>query len=211
MFYTPDLLYSADSTVAYFNDSSLVFKLEGGGADVFFFGDAGEAAATRMVEIYEPSAFKSNIFQMTHHGLYTAANSSHVWNNLKKIYDAIDADYVFLPMHSRFGTSGRNGRYTVMVEWCNAGYQISYIMNKNDTQLASYVSQNQYDEFAAAVANGTNTWATLYGYDGINKVVNEAGLITYLGGNETSPMATVFELSNGNATLTLNKPFYEWT
>ena len=83
-------------------------------------------------------------------------------------------------------------------------------MNKNDTQGASSVSQYHYDDFAASVANGTNTWSTLYGYDGINKVVNEAGLITYLGANETSPMVTVFELSGNEAKLVLNTPFYDW-
>jgi len=210
MLYTPDLLYSADSAIQYFNDSSLVFKLEAGGSEVLFFGDAGEAVAERMLEVYGSAAFKSDIFQLTHHGLYTAANAGHKWTELKKVYDAIEADYAFLPMHSRYGTSGRNGRYTVMIEWGSSNFQVSYVVNEKDNHGLSYVSQQYYDEFVASVANGTNTNATLYGYDGVNKVVNETGLITYLGGNENSPMATVFELSGGEAALILNTPFYDW-
>ena len=209
MFYTPDMIYAPNYTVENYNDSSLAFRVEGGDADVFFFGDAVEVAATKMINSYEASAFKSDVVQITHHGLYTVPNG-HTWNNLKKVYEAIDADYAFLPMQSRFTSDGRNGRYTVMVQWGGAGFQISHVMNENDNHGISGITQQYYDTFVESVANGTNTHATLFGYDGVNKVVNENGLVTYLGANEIAPMVTVFEFSNGKVTLKTNEPLYAW-
>ena len=214
MLYTPDLIYSSTEKLSYYNDVSLIFKLSGGGASALFFGDAGEEAATAVWERYDSSVFKSDIVQVTHHGLYTGVEDAtkgtgHVWDNLKKVYDAANATYAVLPMHSKYGPDQRNGRFTVMVQWCNAGYQISYFMNKNDNHGDTNITQNDYNNFVASVKNGTNTYSTLYGYDGINKIVNEKGLITYTGGNQENPMATVFTFSGG-AKLSENKDLYQW-
>jgi len=83
-------------------------------------------------------------------------------------------------------------------------------MNENDNHGISGITQQYYDTFVESVANGTNTHATLFGYDGVNKVVNENGLVTYLGANEIAPMVTVFEFSNGKVTLKTNEPLYAW-
>ena len=210
MFYTPDMLYTADSQLDYFNDTSLVFKIEGGDASVMFMADAGEVVSTELLASYEESALKSDIFQLSHHGLYTSANSTHRWTNQKKVYTAIDADYVFLPMQERLEGNSRNGRYTVLITWAAAKHQVSFVMNTSDKHGLSEISQSYYNSFVDSVKNGTATKPTLYGYDGINKIDNGNGLITYLGGNETDPMITIFELASNKVTLKTNKPLHEW-
>ena len=97
-----------------------------------------------------------------------------------------------------------------MIQWCDAKYQISFVMNESDKHGKSSISQDYYTKFVESVRDGTNTYDTLYGYDGINKIVNEQGMITYTGGNNYTPMITVFELGNGKATLTLNEELYSW-
>lgn len=210
MLYTPELVYSTTSKIAYFNNSSLVFKISVGDSSVMFLGDAGELPATELVSIYPSSVLKSNIFQMTHHGLYTIENSGHTWDNVKKLYDSIDADYAFLPMHEYLEDNSRNGRHTVLITWAAVDHQIAYIMNVSDNHGLDSISQSYYTEFTNSVKNGTATKSTLYGYDGINKVVNKNGLVTYLGGNETDPMVTVFELNGKTVTLKENKELHEW-
>jgi hypothetical protein len=129
----------------------------------------------------------------------------------KKLYEAIDAHTVLLPMQSRFdGGDGRNGRYTVLIEWSRADFQISYVTNKKDNHGLDTITQDYFNQFTAAVENGTSEHETLYGYDGINKITNENGLVTYLGASETKPMVTMIELSDGNATPTLNQMLYDW-
>ncbi len=209
MLYTPDMIYVSGKPVNYYNDTSLAFKIEGGGSSAFFFGDAVEAAATEMLLSYETSAFKSDIVQITHHGLYTT-NGGHTWTNLKKLYTAIDSTYAFLPMHSRYGTSGRNGRYTVLCQWGGAGYQIAFVTNEKDNHGISSISQQYFDDFEKAAMAGTNEKETLLGYNGINKIVSEDGLITYLGSNATTPMVTTFEFADGNVTLKTNEELYSW-
>ena len=210
MLYTPDMVYAYNKQVDYFNDTSLIYKLTAGGSSVLFYGDAAENASIAMWDAYDSTAFKSDILQITHHGLYTQANASHKWDTLKKVYEATEAKYAFLPMHSKYGPDTRNGRYTVMIQWCNAGYQVSYVMNEKDNHGDTNITQAEYEAFVKSVANGTNTYDTLYGYDGINKIVNEQGMVTYTGGNNDSPMVTIFSLSDGKATLDTNMELYSW-
>ena len=96
------------------------------------------------------------------------------------------------------------GRHTVMIQWCDADYQISFVMNEADNHGKATITQDYYEQFVASVANKTNEKKTLYGYDGINKVVNEDGLITFLGSNEAEPMVTFFTLGNDTVDLGLN-------
>lgn len=211
MLYTPDMLYDASERMTYYNNTSLVFKLEAGGSAITFFGDAGNSAARKIVNSYDAATFKSDVFQMTHHGLLTSVSDGLTWMYTKKLYEAIDAHTVLLPMQSRFdGGDGRNGRYTVLIEWSRADFQISYVTNKKDNHGLDTITQDYFNEFTAAVENGTSEHETLYGYDGINKITNENGLVTYLGASETKPMVTMIELSDGNATLTLNQMLYDW-
>ena len=210
MLYTPDMLYSYSGPLSYDNDTSIIYKLEGGEASALFYGDSGEEASKIMWNSYDSSAFKSDILQITHHGLYTEANNRHGWTYLKKVYDATEATYAILPMHSKYGPDARNGRFTVMIQWCNAGYQISYVMNEKDNHGKNSISQDYYNQFVESVKNGTNTYDTLYGYDGINKIVSENGLITYTAGNNYTPMVTIFELGDGKVTPTLNEELYIW-
>ena len=209
MLYSPDMLYTATSQIDYFNDTSLVFKIEIGNSSVLFMGDAGDVVSNELIASYDTSALKSNIFQLSHHGLYTSAGSTHNWTNQKQVYDATDADFVFLPMHEYLEGDARNGRYTVLITWAGS-YQISYIMNTSDNHGLSGIDQGYYTKFVNSVANGTATNPTLYGYDGINKIVNQNGLITYLGSNETDPMITIFELDGDNVTLTTNEELHKW-
>ncbi len=211
MLYTPELLYS-DTQVNYYNDTSLIFKVEAGGTSILYYGDAAEKASEAMWNRYDSTAFKSDILQITHHGLYTSANSGHTWDYVKKVYNATEATYAILPMHSRYQSDSRNGRYTVMVQWCEAKYQISYVMNEYDkpSAVGSSISQEEFTEFEQyGTVNGVKV-DSIYGYDGVNKVVNENGLITYLAGNHYDPMVTIFELSSEGVTITENEMLYTW-
>ena len=84
-----------------------------------------------------------------------------------------------------------------MIQWADAGYQISYVMNEKDKHGKSSISQDYYNSFVESVRNGTNTYDTLYGYDGINKIVSENGLTTYTSGNNYEPMIVIFRLGDG--------------
>ena len=72
MLYTPEMLYNEDTPISYFNDTSLIFKLEADGGSVLFYGDSAEEASKAMWSLYFSQTFESDIFQMTHHGLYEA-------------------------------------------------------------------------------------------------------------------------------------------
>ncbi len=212
MLYTPDLVWSPATPITEYNSTSLIFKLQGGGASFFCCGDTGEPASESLWNHYDSSAFKSDILQITHHGLTTGGGQNgQEWEYLKKVYDATEATYAVLPMHSRYKTGNeRNGRYTVLIQWCNAGYQSSYVMNESDNHGLSSFNQNYYNDFCDSVREGKNTKETLYGYDGINKAVNENGLVTYLGGNEYKPMVTIFSFANNKVTLVENQELYSW-
>ena len=213
MLYTPELIYTMDGKVDYYNDTSLIFKVTAGGSSVLFLGDAAENAAAVTWKSYEAEAFESDIFQLTHHGLNTGANDGHAWANLGNIYRATKASYAFLPMHQRYGEGSgvKNGRYLVMIEWAGVhGLQISFLMDETDDHGLGVPTQSYFESFEAAVASGTSTHATLYGYDGVNKIVSEEGLVTYMGSTTSEPMVTVFSLANGDAALVTNEKLNNW-
>ncbi len=213
MMYTPELLYKEAGMIAYFNDTSLVFKVECNGASVFQYGDSAEAASEVMRASYSESCFKSTILQITHHGLYTQANYGHKWDNLGWVYAATEAQLAFLPLHSKYEPDARNGRYTVMGEWCDAKYQISYVMNEKnipDAVAGETITQAEFNEFELyGTVNGIKV-SSLHGYNGRNIVVNENGMTTYLGATRTTPMITIFNLSSSGAELLTNEEVYTW-
>ena len=208
MLYTPELLYS-DSPVQYFNDTSLIFRVEANGLSVLHLGDAGEQAATETWNAHEESAFQSSALQITHHGLYTG-NESHVWTYLKKIYLASDASVGLLPMGARQPGEERNGRYTVLVDWSRMGFQTSFVTDPRNTQGNDSFTQADYDKFVADVAAGTAKDDTLFGYNGVNLLKNRSGMLTYTSSNETQPMATVFSLSESGFSLVSNMELDAW-
>ncbi len=217
MLYTPDLVYSATEQMNYFNNTALIFKISVGEQSVLFFTDAAEDAAATIRGLYNASTFKSDILQITHHGLYTekhdsTAGTGFTWTNLEYIYNATGAKYAFLPMHSKYDgeTPDRNGRYTVMYGWARSKYQISFVMNMNDSSYASSVnSTSKFTQWELdCVANGTSY--TVYGYNGINMVNNGNGLTTYLGSTVYDPMATSFVIGNGQVLLNRNIILSDW-
>ena len=209
MLYSPELLYAPDQSVEYYNNTSLIFLADCGGARVLHMGDAGELAATTTWALYGQEAFRANVLQITHHGLYTGPDS-HKWRSLQNIYEATDATLALLPMGSRKPDDARNGRHTVLVGWGNANYQISFVINKRDRHEQSSISQEYYEQFVAEVAAGTAQYKTLYGYDGINTITSDEGLLTYLSSNETTPMVTLLTLSAQGAAVTHNQVLYDW-
>lgn len=210
MLYTPDLSYNSTTSLSYYNDSSLIFKIGVGNSSVFEMGDAAEFACSVLKEYYQNKALKSNVLQITHHGLFTAENFGHGWDNLKSVYDAVGAKLAILPMQSKYAEDSRNGRYTVLYEWCNTKYQISYVMNTSDKPSGVNITQKIWTEFEeTGKVNGTAR-ATLYGYDGKNIVKNGKGLTTYLGATATEIMVTVFELNGTSASVKTNQLFSEW-
>ena len=103
-------------------------------------------------------------------------------------------------------------RYTVLIQWVTSGFQSAYYMNKKGRHGLDNdkITQGYFEKFLANVAAGTSQYATLYGYDGVNTVTNETGMVRYLGSDNTSPMITVFTLENGGVSLTENAPLYAW-
>lgn len=208
--YVPELIYAEDYPLAYFNDSSIVFRLGVGETAVFEMGDAGNAACEIIHSIYAPAALKSNILQITHHGLYTEANSGHAWRFVKRVYEAVDADLAILGMHSKYPKDNRNGRFTVMGQWAESGHQISYVMNRKDHPFAGNITQAIWDLFEIRGIVDGKPVDTLFGYDGVNRVTNEAGMVTYLGANRDEPMVTVFDLDGKTVTVAENQALASW-
>ena len=101
-------------------------------------------------------------------------------------------------------------RQTVIVGHGGASYQMSFFINKRDRHDQSNVSQEYYNQFVEDVAAGTNEYPTLFGYDGINKIVSDKGLISYTSGNEYEPMVTLFTLSESGVTVAHNQVLREW-
>ena len=209
MLYTPELLYSESFSIKYYNNTSLILRVEANGQSVLHMGDAGERAAEEAWKTHEEAAFASSALQITHHGLYTG-NESHTWTYLKRIYMAADADIGLLPMGSRQPGQERNGRYTVLVDWSRAGYQTSFVVDTRNTQGKPNFTQTDYDKFVSDVAAGTAKDDTLFGYNGINLLKNRSGMLTYIASNETDPMVTVFSLSKSGFTLTHNGELAHW-
>ena len=214
MLYTPDLVWSPENKITYYNSTSLIFMVNGGGVSFLSTGDAGESAFTVMWNNYESSTFACDIFQYPHHGLTTKEKvdgvnySDYTWEYIKKVLDATGAKYAVLPMGDRHPGNSYNGRATEMIFRGNAGTGISYMLNMSDRPGG--LSKEAYEAFVAAVAAGTNTHETYLGYNGINMLKSSKGLITYMSGSELDPMATVFSFASGKLTVDVNKKLYDW-
>lgn len=208
MLYTPDMLTGID----YENDTSLIFVADCADARVLHLGDAGDRAAAAALAYFEQTAFEADAFQMTHHGLYTGANDSHSWENLRTVYDATGAKTVLLPMGTRSPCDSRNGRHTVLIAWGNLGYQTSYVIDKRRTSTNhARTAQEEYDNFVEQIANGTCEYQTFCGYDGKNIIYNkQKDLTTYIMSTETEEMATVLVLSSGNVSMSQNVLLATW-
>ena len=216
MLYTPDLVWSPETPITYYNSTSIVYNVNGGGVSFLSTGDAGESAFKVMWENYESSAFACDVFQVPHHGLTTQNKADgtgnyadHVWTYMKKVFDATGAKYAVLPMGDRNPKDSRNGRATVIVFWGSANCVISYFIDKDDKALGIMSAEN-YQAFVDSVAAGTNTHQTYLGYNGINVLDNGKGLTTYIASGELDPMATVFTFANGELTVKENKKLDEW-
>lgn len=208
--YAPEMMYAPDKTIAYYNDTSLIMIAECNGTGTLFMGDAGEDAAALTWKNYEKGAFEAEMLQVTHHGFNTG-DSSHTWKNIKLIYTNTQASYGLIPMGSKLAGDARNGRHTVIVGHGGSNFQMSFFVDKRDRHdQSSTVSQEYYDKFVSEVAAGTNTHPTLFGYDGINKIVSDKGLISYTSGNENEPMVTLFTLGKGGVTVLHNQVLAEW-
>ena len=206
--YAPELLYTTQ-TVDYYNNTSLILRLEVGGQSIFHMGDAGEMASEAAWNQNNAEAFKSTALQITHHGLYTGPDS-HTWKFMKKVYTAVEAEIGLLPMGTRNPTGTRNGRHTVLVGWGNAGYQVSFVVNRKDNRNGASDEQAYFDQFVADIAAGKADRETLFGYNGINLVTNRDGMITYINASETEPMATVFTLSPEGLSMVSNETLATW-
>ncbi|MBO5758247.1 MAG: hypothetical protein J6S28_11185 [Clostridia bacterium] len=208
--YAPEMMYAPDKTIAYYNDTSLIMLAECGSTGALFMGDAGEAAAALTWDNYEKAAFEAEMLQVTHHGFNTG-DGSHNWKNIKLIYTNTKASYGLIPMGSRLEGDARNGRHTVIVGHGGANYQMSFFIDKTDRHdQGSTISQEYYNKFVDEVAAGTAKYETLFGYDGINKLVSNKGLISYTSGNEKEPMVTLFTLSESGVSVAHNQVLSEW-
>ena len=207
--YSPEMLYAPDTTIGYYNDTSLIFIADCAGARTLYMGDAGEIAAETVFAAYEPTAFDADMLQITHHGFNTGTDS-HRSRYIKQLYNSTNASFGLLPMGSQFEGEERNGRYTVIVGHGNANYQMALVVNKRDKHEQNSISQEYYEQFVADVATGTSKYDTLFGYDGINKIDNGKGMITYTAGNESEPMITLFALSESGVSVADNRTLAAW-
>ena len=223
MLYTPDVMWSLDNKITYYNDTSLIFALRGGDTGFLCFGDAGEGAAKMAWNLFEESTFASGLLQITHHGLTTQEGSGDAgngWEYVGKIYEATGTDLVVLPMGERNEKDGRNGRYSVLFQYGHSGYQMSFVVNKDNAPFSTkYFNADVFECFISDVETGSNlmatkynlgSYTTLYGYNGINMIDNGAGRITYISSRDKAPMVTVFTFANGEVTVVENRELYEW-
>ena len=208
--YSPELLYTGEGGIGYFNNTSMILKIETNKQTVLHMGDAGEQASEEAWKENDPSAFSADILQITHHGLYTGSQS-HQWKNVKNIYEAALASYGLLPMGTRYPGDSRNGRYTVLIDWgAKNGYQVSYVLDRKDNHGYSSLTQSDFDKFVSGAEKGTADFDTLFGFDGINIAENPDGMVTYLSAADTVPMATEFVLGNTGITVRANTALSEW-
>ena len=221
MLYTPDVLWSTDNKITYYNDTSLIFKVKGGGTAFLCMGDAGELAATTAWNLFGSETFISGLFQITHHGLTTQEGATgNGWDNIKNIYEATQSSLVVLPMGSTYPAGGRNGRYSVLFQYGYNGYQMSFVVNRDNAPFSSkYFNASVFEAFISDVETGTTrmqdefglgSYKTLYGYNGINMIDNGAGLTTYIASSNYAPMVTVFSFANGEVTVVTNDELYDW-
>ena len=207
--YSPDMIYTVDERVEYYNNTSLVFTVECSGTKVLHLGDAGEEAAKAVWESYSKEAFQCDAVQITHHGLNTGIDSQE-WEYLGYIYEATGAKTILFPIGSRNTNEERNGRYSVLIEASILGFQPSFVTNADDNHGLCVVTQGYYDQFVKNVKDGVSPYATFFGYDGVNTVMNESGAISYLASSETENMATVFFIDECGMKLILNTELNNW-
>ena len=220
MLYTPDMLWSLEKKITYYNDTSLIFSVRGGDTGFLCFGDAGEEAAKTAWNLFEESTFKNGLLQITHHGLTTQDGATgNEWEYVGNIYEATKTNLVVLPMGETNEKDNRNGRYAVLFQYPYSGYHMSFVANKNDTPKGPYFNAKVYDAFISDLETGTNRLyeefkysnvKSLYGYNGINMIDNGAGRITYISSREKDPMVTVFNFANGEVTVQTNEELYKW-
>ena len=221
MLFTPDVYWSTETPLTYYNNTSLIFNVTGGGTGFLCMGDAGEISATKSWTMFSPQSYRSGILQLTHHGMATGAGGSGTWEYVKKIYNASDAIYAVLPLGVRIGTNldGGNGRWSVLFQNANAEYHVSYITNNNDSPTSTgYFNQKLFNRFVADVENGTALAAemgypglkSLFGYNGINMINNGEGLVSYISCSDKAEMVTVFLLGYADITVLENDFLDHW-
>lgn len=91
-----DTLKTDYNGIAYYNDTSMVFTIEVEGVKMIFLGDAGAITGHLLVDRYDASELKSDIIQVSHHGM---GSSPHT------CYDEVDADWILWPMGKGSSTS----------------------------------------------------------------------------------------------------------
>ena len=221
MLYTPDILWSPDKKITYYNDTSIVFNLKGSDTTFLCVGDAGDKVAERMISLYDPTVFRADFLQISHHGLTTEEGGSGFgWKNMKVLYEATKAPIGLLPMGAGYSASGRNGRYTVIFGYAHSGYQMEFVVDKSDSPFSTgYFNGQVFEALISDAEWGTNRLAeqfnlrgrkTLYGYNGINIIENGRGMTTYIASSDKSPMVTAFALAYGEITLLENCNLYDW-
>ena len=195
---SPDLLYTPEKRLAYFNNTSITLMLEIEGTKTLFMGDGGDLVAAKMLECHAPSVLKSDMVQITHHGLYTNAFDTprtpeelavmtkeekaareaerHICKNLTRLYETAAPSIGLWPMGDTNGQP-RNGRTTVMQHWSRTYGQVAYFVDLEAPQV---------------------------GYDGVN-IVKKGELTTYTASSETELMITKFALRDGTVTLLCNQ------
>ena len=195
MLYTPDVLWATDNKLTYYNNTSLIFNVQGGGTGFLCMGDAGEFAAKRSWELFDSTAYKSGIFQITHHGLTTDDGANqHIWDNIGNIYKATGATTAVLPMGTRRGDDldTGNGRWAVIFDYPhNKDGNMSYVIDRSSVPTANgYFAQGLFSRFVESVETGRNVIAesdkyaayanttSLHGYNGINIIDNGHGITT---------------------------------
>ena len=217
VFYTPEVVYTPGVAIDDYNNTSVITRIQVGNNSAFFYGDAGDTASLAMLQMYGASSteFKSDILQITHHGLYTSAVDGHDWTNLKAVYDLVGATYAFLPMNTEWADdpNDRDGRDTVLCGWGEAGYQVSYIMNLNDIPLicGSTVESAEFKEFDRTGKVRSISVSSVYGYNGKNMIKNGKGLTTYIASDHDSIWVTVFNCGSGKISApVVNSEFSDW-
>lgn len=200
---SPDLLYTAGQRLPYFNNTSITLMLEANGTKTLFMGDGGDAVAAKMLECLAPKVLKSDMVQITHHGLYTNAfitprtpeelavmtkeekaereAERHIHENLTRLYETAAPSIGLWPMGDTNGQP-RNGRTTVMQHWTRQYGQAAYFVDLDAEQV---------------------------GYDGVN-IVRKGDLVTYTASSETELMITRFSLADGRLTLLCNEKWLDF-
>ena len=223
MLYTPDVHWdTADNKITYYNDSSLIFDVLGGGTGFLCMGDAGEIAATRSWQLFEARAYQSGILQIAHHGMTTGNDGSHAWDNIRNIYVSTGASVAVLPLGTRTGEDldAGNGRWSILFDYpYNKNGNMSYIVKKGDAPTSNgYFYQGLYSRFVHDVLFGTSLAAeagfpglkSLHGYNGINMIDNGDGITTYISATDFTEMATEFLFSKGKVTVKKNEELDTW-